>query len=145
MKRRYSTVVATSLVLALGVGLLEAHAGKGRHSHAIRGVYTASPPRPIAPFSAASAIAPCPRRMSAVGGGGLTDGISYLNHLEIAPDGVGVIYINPSDTASTIQAEASCLKTRTTSTAASAASGVAELRAKLKERAAELDPMVKRK
>lgn len=117
--RLRTTVILSTLVLAAGSGMiLPAQAGT-RHNHAVKMVYK-SGSKSIGPNGVNFVLVFCPGSTKVAGAGSSTPGISYVNEQSIdrGSNSITVFYINVSSSSSTIRAQASCVKKKTSSTQA---------------------------
>ena len=122
--RPRTAVVISALLLVVGGGILEAHAGS-RHDHKIRMIYRVSAPRNISGGGVQFVTANCPAGTKVTGAGAKTPGIAYVNEvaIESGANSVTVFYINDGN-ASIIRAEAACIKRHTGSTRAKLSNSV---------------------
>ncbi|MFN2615945.1 MAG: hypothetical protein ABR581_02345 [Thermoleophilaceae bacterium] len=118
MSRPWAVLLSVVLVMSIGIGTLEAGAGK-RHRHRVKTAYRSAATH-IGGNDVKYVIARCPGGYRAIAVSGDTDTIAYSNGTELDLKSGTTWWINDSSIGGTVHAKVTCLRSKTTARQASA-------------------------
>ena len=132
-----SAIVATALVLTLGVGIGLSQAGKRGHKHSVPLKYVTQSVS-ISPGAVDGQIAFCPKGWKATGGGATGDGSGFpllVNSGLVGKSGFEAIILNDGGSTARMQVRAACIKStkKTRARAATESRIRGQLEARVKE------------